>query len=237
MQEDMPPMDLLITGADRPLGRLVAEHFRGMHRLRVTGMTPSVPGEIAGVAYRAADLRRPEEVGPLVEGMDAVLHLAEYDPTPLEGPRAEQERLDIAARGTYVLLCEAREAGVERVVLVSSLALFDAYPDDFVVDETWQPEPEADAESLAPFLSETVCREFVREGGICAVCLRFGALGEVDGTEEADAVGAIEQALAMPFGDRGYRWHLFHISSDDRFPLRGNTSVRGPFNLTKRGDR
>ena len=204
-------MDLLITGADRPLGRLAAGHFKEAHRLRLTGAAPSAPGG----EYRSADLREPEEVARLVEGMQAVLHLAVYDPTPLSGPGAEQARLEVAARGTYVLLCEARKAGVERVVLASRLALMEAYPEDYVVDENWQPRPEADAESLAPYLSEIVCREFAREGGIQTVCLRLGAPGEA----EADVLQALEGSLALGFEHPGYRWHLFHISRSARFPM------------------
>ncbi len=209
-------MNLLITGADRPLGRLAAGHYKGAHRLRLTGTEPSVDGG----DYRPVDLREPEGVAPLVEGIQAVLHLAVYDPAPPSGPAAEQERLDVAARGTYVLLQEARKAGVERVVLASTLALMAAYPEDYLVDENWQPEPAADAESLAPYLSEIVCREFAREGGIRTICLRFGALGEAEGTADADALQALDGSLALAFENPGYRWHLFHVSRSARFPMR-----------------
>ena len=226
-------MNLLITGADRPLGGLAARVFRNAHRLRLTGIGASLAGELSDLDYRTADLRTPEEAAPLVEGMDAVLHLAVYDPAPLSGPSAQTDRLDVAARGTYVLLSEAREAGVERAILVSTLALFEAYPEDYVVDEAWQPEPSADAEALAPYLSELTCREFARAGGICAVCLRFGALGEAEGTTEEDAVRALEDALALEFEQPGYRWGLFHISSGKRF---STGAARGPLQLERRAD-
>lgn len=215
-QEKKVDMNLLITGADRSLGQLAVGHFKDVHRLRITGTEPSVDGD----DYRPVDLREPGAVAPLVEGIQAILHLAVYEPVPLTGPGAEQERLDVAARGTYVLLQEARKAGVERVVLASRLALMAAYPEDYVVDENWQPEPAAEAESLAPYLSEIVCREFAREGGICTICLRFGALGEAEGTAETDALQALDGSLALVFENPGYRWHLFHVSRSARFPMR-----------------
>ena len=208
-------MNILITGADRPLGHLAAGHFQDAHRLRLTGETRSASGD----GYQGADLREPEEVAPLVEGIQAVLHLAVYDPAPLSGRNPEQDRLELASRGTYVLLDEARKAGVERVVLASTLALMAAYPEDYVVEENWQPKPAAEAESLAPYLSEIVCREFAREGGIHAIGLRFGPLGDAEGTTEADALHALERALAMGFERPGYRWHLFHICASERFPM------------------
>lgn len=226
-------MRVLITGADCRLGQLAVARFGETHDLRTTGTSPSAPDGSAGETYRCADLRRPEDVAPLVAGIDAVLHLSVYDPAPLPGVDAEQERLDLAARGTYVLLQEARKAGVARVVLASTLSLFDAYAEEFVVDESWRPRPGAGAELLAPYLGEMVCREFAREGGIGAVCLRFGPLGAEDGTPEQDAVEALAQALAMPMRARGYRWHVFHISRADRFPMRSVT--RSDFESVREG--
>jgi len=226
-------MRVLITGADCRLGQLAVAHFGETHDLRTTGTSPSAPDASAGETYRCADLRRPEDVAPLVSGIDAVLHLSVYDSAPLQGVRAEQERLDMAARGTYVLLMEARKAGVARVVLASTLSLFDTYAEDYVVDESWRPMPKADAESLAPYLGEMVCREFAREGGMGVVCLRLGPLGAEDGTPEQDAVEALAQALAMPMRAGGYRWHVYHISRDDRFPMRSVT--RADFESVKEG--
>ena len=200
-------MSVLVTGADRPLGKLAAAHLEKTRAVR---------------RFDGGDLRKPEAMAALVQGAQAVLHLDAYNPQPVGG---EQERLDIAAQGTYVLMREAREAGVERVVLASSLALFDAYPEDYVLDEAWQPEPDADAASLSPYLAELTCREFARQGGIAAICLRFGALGK--DVSETQALAAIDGALALPLAPHGYRWHVFHISSDARFPIRAARQLPG----------
>ena len=207
-------MKILVTGADRPLGALAAERLSGAHDLRLSG-SAAVEGRLSSIDYRTADLRVPEEAAPLVVGMDAVLHLDPFDPAPPTTGDIDKERLDMAARGTYVLLQAASRAGVTRVVVASTMALFDSYADDYLIDETWQPRPVAQAESLAPMMSELSAREFARQGELCVVCLRFGVLS--DGTTEDDAAGALEEALTMEFSQPGYLWHLFHVVSTGRF--------------------
>lgn len=193
-------MKLLITGADNALGECAARHFSKEHEVKAVG--------------RESDLRDPAVAALLVEGVGAVLHLDGYATTDSQ---AEFELLDLAARGTYVLMNAARDAGVERVILGSTLDFFESYPDEYIIDETWKPMPKPEAASLAPLMGELTAREFAREGGIEAVCLRFGSLDDT-GTPEADAMKAIEEALKLKFKQPGYRWGLFHIHSDgDRF--------------------
>lgn len=222
-------MRLLITGADRPLGATLARGLSQDFTLRLTGVGPTGPEGLPGVDYRPADLRDPAEVAPLVAGVDAVIHAAPFDPAPLEGAAAEQETLDAASRGTYVLFQEAARAGAERAILISRMALMAVYPEDCVVDESWQPEPEAS--SLGPYLSELIGREFAREGSLNVVCLRFGELGSQEGTTEADAVHATRQALLIGRKERGYRWWLFHVTSGGRFPLAA--ASREPLNFKR----
>ncbi len=210
-------MRILITGGDQQLGGIVGAHFGRDHDVLLTGRGDKGPAS-SDLEFRTADLRDPEMVPSLLEDADAVLHLADFDPPAIDAGDAEQQRLEISARGTYVLLESARVAGVERVVLASTMDLVSDYPEDFLVDEFWLPRPEANANSLAPYLSEIVCREFCREGGIRCVCLRFGTLDEPHGTNTTDAIEAIEKALVLPMRDPGYRWELYHISSSPQRP-------------------
>jgi len=205
-------MRILITGADRPLGQAAARHLADRHDLRLTGR--SGDGSDGGGPPRA-DLRDVAQVRELVTGLDAVLHLAEFDPAPCP----EGEALEHATLGTYVLCREARQAGAGRIVVAGTLKLFDAYPDDYVIDEMWKPRPAPEAEHLAPYLCETVAREFVREGGIDGVCLRFAPIGvhPERNTHLADALRAIDCALSVRFETPGYRWHVAHVASAPRF--------------------
>lgn len=221
-------MRILITGADQPLGQLAAKSLEKEHTLRLTGVTAADPdGD-----YIQADLREPDQVAPLVEGIDAILHLAPHAKPETPDWRAENAALDHAGRGTYVLLQEALKAGVQRLVLASRLELMAAWPEDYVVDETWKALPAANAAALAPFMAELTVREFVRAENLLAVCLRLGGLGDApDGTTQADAVAAIRAALVLDPAERKYRWWLYHICSTERYSL--GSATQPPLNFQR----
>jgi nucleoside-diphosphate-sugar epimerase len=213
-------MRILVTGADQPLGGLAARALMGEHEVRLTGMQPEAPAGLEALSYMPADLREPDQVAPLVEGMEAVAHLALHARMATPDAAAEKRALDVSARGSYVLLHAALAAGVRRVVLASRLELMAAYPESYVVDENWKPMPEAAAASLAPFLAELALREFVRAEEMTGVCLRLGDLGTgAAGTTAEDAAQAIRKALTMDLAGYRYRWWLYHICSTDRYPL------------------
>src|SRR5262249_45829840 len=145
-----------------------------------------------------------------------------------------KQALDAAARGMFVLLHAARKAGVRRVVLASRLDLMAAYPERWLVDETWKPRPDATAARLAPYLAELTLREVVRAEAILGVCLRLGNLGAgPEDTTPEEAVAAIERALTMDLGTRQYRWWLYHIGCGDRFPRGAATDP--PLSLSRGG--
>jgi nucleoside-diphosphate-sugar epimerase len=227
-------MRILITAANTPLGQLAARALREQHELRLTDAQPEGPAGLQTLPYAAADLREPEQGAPLVEGIEAIAHLAPHAPFATPDASAEKEALDTAARGTYVLLREALRAGVRRVVLASRLDLMAAYGEQVVVDQTWRPLPDADAAALAPYLAELTLREFVRAEEIVGVCLRFGDLGDGPAdTTLADAATAIERALTMDLEGRKYRWWLYHIGSTDRYPL--GAAAGPPFSFARGG--
>ncbi len=214
-------MKLLITGANQPLGRAVARHFARGHTLKLTGcLEPSNGGNRED--NRCADLCDRSVAEGLVRGMNAVVHLGEFDAPPPSSPQEEARALVRATQGTYALCSAARDAGVGRIVVVSRLSVFDTYPDQYLIDEQWRPRPRAQARDLAPYLCEQVVREFCREGPICGVGLRFRPIGDDEeaNTSLADALEAMQKALALPLGPPGYRWHVFHVASSLRFLMR-----------------
>jgi nucleoside-diphosphate-sugar epimerase len=211
--ESSGPAGVLVTGAGSPLGQAVAEALGG-----------------AGYAVTAAgdDLTDPAAVAPLLEGVRAVVHLAPISLPQTMPPDAPAEILDAASRGTHVLLKAAVERGVGRVVLGSTLAVLDAYPDDLEVTEAWRPRPRPDPAEMAPYLAELTAREFTRDVQLDdpprIVCLRFGRLvageaaaaGDQRALPLADAVRAVQRALAVldeGGRQRGHRWQLYHIAA------------------------
>lgn len=196
-------MNLLLTGKETSLSSVINDALASEHKIDWIGRND-------------CDHRQPDQILPLCEGKDAILHCDAFSSSSI----SEADTLDWATRGTYVLLQSALQAGVGRLILASTLDIFDAYPADYVVDETWQPQPNTDAVSLAPYLAEVACREFSRQGGISCMALRFGALGQTEGTSETDVIKAMQGALAFEYEPHGYRWHVFHVYSGERYVSR-----------------
>lgn len=210
-------MKILLTGADRPLGGVLCRSLAAKYEIAAVGEAEETGEELGGCSYRSTDLCDPANVKDILDGVERIVHTQPFDPLVGTGVQAEQELLDRSARGTYVLAMAAVEAQIERLVLVSQIALMQDYPDDYIVAETWAPLPRAEAESLAPYMAELVGREIARQGQLEVVCLRFGSLGAADGTAVEDAATAVADALTREEPGRGHSWGLHHVVSGGRF--------------------
>jgi len=109
----------LITGAAGNLGRRLAEHLlTSGHELRLMRHRRPLPrslAEAAGATVVAADLARPNTLGPALEGVDTVVHLAGV----LFAPRPERFLPETNTAWFENLLRAALEARVRRVILIS----------------------------------------------------------------------------------------------------------------------
>jgi nucleoside-diphosphate-sugar epimerase len=217
-------MRLLITGGESHLAQTLAAAFAGRHDVRLAAGPTAGPGP----ERLAGDLRDPAFAAHALAGVDAVIHLAPLWPG-LPADHTDQERLDHAARGTYVLLTEAARLGVRRVVLASTLDLFERCPASWRIDESWRTRPSTEVGQLAAHLAEASARECSRVEPLQTVCLRLGHLpDEPDASGEpfdprwlrpSDAVQAIERALAFVpttrygsfSGPPANGWWVFHI--------------------------
>jgi nucleoside-diphosphate-sugar epimerase len=199
------------------------------------------------VVAATGDLRREDVAQQLVAGADALVHLAPVAAEPA-GDVSDAERLDRATRGTYVLLQAAVAAGVRRVVLGSTLALFDRYPASWAVSETWQPRPDVtDIAQLAAYLAEQSAKQFAHFERVEVVCLRFATVVDdrIAGDRRnarwlhiADAVQACMRALTQPLrlrndtasGGLAQGWCVYHIPGggrNTRIPLARAGGERG----------
>ena len=193
---------LVITAAATALGRAAAAALEG-----------------GGYALRRTDLldlTDPTAVAALVEGADAIVHLAPTALVAAHPDAAGGDLLDLAARGTHVLYKAALAAGITRAVQASTLAVMDAYPEELEVTEQWRPRPRPEPAHLAPYLAELVAREFTRDPQLDAplsvACLR---LAEGDALSLPDAADAIVRAVAWLRGgarNRGHRFQLYHVA-------------------------
>ncbi len=165
-----------------------------------------------------------EATDALVANMDAIVHLVA--PLALDD---ERTAIDFATRQTYNLLRslsqnEGSEAGVPRVVLLSTLELMDAYDPAYRVDERFRPLPTTEPHLLAAHLAEYTTREFAREHKLAVAVLRVGDIGG------ATVARAVERALLYLQQDETPRWSIFHLAPEvdnPRFPIEKAKSQLG----------
>lgn len=180
-------MNILVTGGDALVVQQLAALLGARHTVRVLDAAKG-------------DLRDEAFVAGVLQGMDVVVHGVPI--SQMHGNDVDD--LDHASRGTYVLLKAARAAGVQRVTLLGSLALFDAHPDDLDVGPAWSPQPRANVSHLCAWLAETVAREEAREGGMQCACLR---IAENPSNKDVSAIAAHIEGAAEG------NWTVTHIGS------------------------
>lgn len=230
-------MRVSVIGAETDLGRLVSDRLDAAHEVRRYRSGPESAREPREDSQdvRSLDLLDESAATVLCEEVDAVVHLgalALADASAADGDAggtAVVDRLDAIARGTYNLFAAAREAGVDRVVLASSLALFDPYDPDYLIDEWWKPLPGTDPRTLSIYAAEEVARQYCLQGGIRCVALRVLPLGgdSERETHPVDAVSAVERALELTLEEPGYLWRVFHIARAARFVTRNAREILG----------
>jgi nucleoside-diphosphate-sugar epimerase len=216
-------MRILITGANGRFARSIVEALSPEHTFRALDMQFSEPFPQEVERYEA-DLRDPGAVTTAVQGTDAVLHLA---PISVSEDSDDLMALDMATRGTYVLMNAARESGVAHVIVGSTLDLFERMPANWRVNEVWRPRPMPNTAQLCAWLAELSARECARVGGPLVTCLRFGHI--VDDAEAAthpfrsqwlhveDAVKGVSCALRWGAEQTDCplhkRWRVHHITA------------------------
>lgn len=172
-------MNALVTGATGFLGgHLTQRLLSDGDQVRILARSAERAKELrdAGAEVRVGDLRDPEAIRGLAEGVDVVYHLA----SAIVGPWEDFEAVDV--RGTERLLDEAARAGARRFVYASSVAVYATgeTPQDVTLDETG---PVADPERAGNYTrAKVLAEQRVREahgadrieGVICRLGLIFG---------------------------------------------------------------
>jgi NAD(P)H dehydrogenase (quinone) len=105
---------IVVTGGNGQLGRLIAEQLYALigPGFVVTVRDPAKAADLAakGIAVRAGDFDKPDEVAPAVEGGETLLLMATVSPQ------------DIRIRQYKTVIDAAKRAGVKRVAFVGYLA-------------------------------------------------------------------------------------------------------------------
>ncbi|MEW6084521.1 MAG: SDR family oxidoreductase [Chloroflexota bacterium] len=169
-------MKSLVTGGAGFIGSHIAEALllRGdsVHVLDnfSTGKRENIEPFADKVEIIEADLRDTSRVGEAVRGMDVIFHSAAFVSVP-QSMDEPQECFDANVNGTHLLLESARRAGVKRVVLASSAAVYgesDALP---LVEET--PLQPKSPYAVSKIVNEMYAELFTNEFGFEVVALRY----------------------------------------------------------------
>jgi nucleoside-diphosphate-sugar epimerase len=102
---------VLVTGASGLIGTLTLEHLGSKYEFSAVNRR-----RVAGVPCLQADVADYEAIRPAFNGMDVVLHLAAYT----KDIQDWDETMRVTVQGTLNVFRAAQEAGVKRVVFMST---------------------------------------------------------------------------------------------------------------------
>lgn len=142
------------------------------HRVRRLISVDRVPlvAEGANEEVRQAELSGAEDVASIIEGADAIVHLAGVpDEAPLDSLLLGN------VLGTHAVLEAARRTGTKRVVLASSNRLTGCYPVKQMVSVEMPPRPDG-LYGVSKVAVEALGRLYADKFGLQVVCLRIGSL-------------------------------------------------------------
>jgi len=186
-------MKLLVTGAAGEFGRDLVPWLAQRYEVRATDIVDTQ----APCEFVRADLRDPDQVKGLVEGIDAVIHLAVL--LPFEYPTTDFVDVNVKAS---TLLCEAAVgARVSRMVYVSTVwATGHGTQEGYLpVDENapWAP---IEMYGLTKLQGELSAEYFARLSGLSTLVLRmcgYGRCPEVGPDGSVDLASADLGSLAQ----------------------------------------
>jgi nucleoside-diphosphate-sugar epimerase len=176
-------MKVCVTGASGRAGRaVVADLLEHGHQVSATDLVVPAPGALgAGATFVRADLTDFGQAVEVLDGADAVVHLANI---PAPGLRTPAVTFTANMTMNFNVFTAAARARLSRVVWASSettLGLpFDVPPRYAPVDENHYPFPTT-TYGLSKVASETVATEVAGWSGIPFIALRFSnILGPAD---------------------------------------------------------
>jgi UDP-glucose 4-epimerase len=166
-------MKILVTGGAGFIGSHIVEHFQGKAEVRVldnlrSGFKRNLDG-FQHEFFEASILDR-DAVRRAMNGADYVFHLAAMISVP-ESVSKPIECDEINTKGTLIVLEEAARAGVKKLVLSSSAAIYGNNPVTPKV-ETMLPEPKSPY-AITKLDGEYYCKMFSDEGRLKTACLRY----------------------------------------------------------------
>lgn len=167
------PRRILLTGATGGIGLLLSDRLQDDYELVQHGRTPKTPEQEH--ALRPADLGSYDEVRPLMDGVDTVVHLA----GAASPDSSWDEVLHANIIGTRNVLEAARDAGVRRLVYASSNHAMGMYDrdEDWPVYPHHLPRPDS-LYGVSKAFGESLGRFYFDEHGLDFIVLRIGWMSD-----------------------------------------------------------
>lgn len=201
-------MKIAVTGAGGNLGRATLPRLRAAgHELVLLDSRP-----LDGESAVTVDVRDRDSLVRAFSGCDAVIHAAALHGIHLRN-WSRADYWDINVTGTYNVFEAARENGVSRVVLASTMGVYGSglrqNPGEWGFCEEGMSKQPGDIYGLSKVLAEEMGQTFGR-WGIETVALRFGMFVPEStferygfrllfgGVDDRDVAQSVELALAHP---------------------------------------
>lgn len=206
-------MNALVVGGRGYVGREVCRQLqeRG-DRFSVLGLHP--PPDATGGEWIRADMRSADSVRAALEGrrFDVVFHLASHAND--YGDPLDMVMTNIV--GLANLLIYARDTGVNRFVLTSSVSAHGWYPGaqfhpaDYVPVDEQHPVRPQDMYSSTKQMQETLALTFYHQYQVPVTALRLTVVAGPEGAGGSKAWRAFAEALA-----EGKKVQIFHFSPEE----------------------
>jgi nucleoside-diphosphate-sugar epimerase len=125
---------------------------------------------LAQIDFINGDIRNPDDLKKALKGVDLVFHQAAFVSVPLSLQDPES-CLDVNVQGTQKVLEYSRQAGVKRVVLASSAAVYGEIA-DFPLMETGRLNP-LSPYATSKYINEVLSSMYTDQFGLEVVALRY----------------------------------------------------------------
>ena len=165
-----PKRKVLITGAAGRIGSSLAALLKDRYDLRLH-YHHTIPDEKPSRDFMTADVSKYDEVAPMMDGIDAVVHMAGDPSTRATWENVRARNID----GVYNVYEAARQAGVRRVVFASTNHVMGMYDRD----QQWpiyagQPVRPDSLYGVSKAFGENLGRHYYDQYGLSVICLRIG---------------------------------------------------------------
>jgi UDP-glucose 4-epimerase len=202
-------MRVLVTGGAGFIGRHITEYFQHRADVRVLdNLRSGLKSNLSGLncQFMVGSILDRDLVREAMKSVDFVFHLAAIASVQ-ESIQKPNECAEINTEGTVIVLEEATRAGVKKLMLSSSAAIYGDNPTNPKI-ESMPAEPKSPY-ATSKYEAEGHCHAFTDEGRLATVCLRYfnvfgpyqNPRGEYSAVVPAFVEKAIRNAPIMIFGD------------------------------------